>query len=79
VNAERAIISVLGATCNQPVAVHCASAEGDHLVLRGFVSDVNGRHCLSARAEGPRGAIDDLVHEVGQSLLADGALELLAQ
>jgi len=79
VNAERAIISVLGATCNQPVAVHCASAEGEHLVLRGFVSDVNGRHCLSARAEGPRGAIDDLVHEVGQSLLADGALELLAQ
>ena len=77
VSAERAIISLLGATCNQPVAVHCALAAADQIVLQGFVSDVNGQNCLKARAEGHHRALNELIKEVGESLLSQGALDLL--
>lgn len=77
VSAERAIISLLGATCNQPVAVHCALEAADQIVLQGFVSDVNGQNCLKARAEGHHRALNELVKEVGESLLSQGALDLL--
>jgi hydroxymethylbilane synthase len=76
-NAERALVAALGASCNTPLGAH-AEALGDALRLTAFVGLPDGSHWIRDTLEGPAGDPTVLGAEVARRLDAAGAAEVLA-
>ena len=77
VHAERAMSRALNGSCQVPLGGY-AIQRGDMLVLNGFVSSVDGRTFLTARAEAPCRYADSLGRAVARQLLDQGAGDIIA-
>jgi hydroxymethylbilane synthase len=76
VRAERRVLAELGGGCQVPVGVY-ARIEGEQLHLHGVVVSVDGKTLVRQDAQGPVGAAEELGELLGQSLLEQGAQEIL--
>lgn len=74
--AERALVTALGADCRTPLG-GVATAAGDDLRLRGVVASPDGARLVRHEARGPAAAPAVLGAEVAAGLLAAGAGPLL--
>lgn len=77
VRAERAMNEMLNGGCQVPIGSF-AEIEGDQLRLRGLVASVDGKTIITAAQSGPVDASEQLGKAVAESLLAQGAGEILA-
>ena len=74
--AERAINQRLGGGCQVPIAGF-AQIEGQQLILRGLVGDLEGKQILRSHLSGPPQEAQSLGDKLAQELLAKGAKKLL--
>ncbi len=74
--AERAFLATLEGGCQVPIAAH-AILEGDSLLLRGRVGDVEGVQLLDQQIRGPRSDAAILGVTLARQLLDAGAREIL--
>ncbi len=79
VGAERRIAAALGADCHSPLAAYaeCFPVNGIRLTARVLAPD--GSQCLEASEEGSTRAVSDLVDDMANQLIAQGATEILAK
>jgi len=76
--AERAVVALLGATCNSPLGVHAAIDPGaSRMRIDAFVGLPDGSEWLRDRIEGDGGEPTLLGAELAKRLLDTGARELL--
>jgi hydroxymethylbilane synthase len=78
VAAERGFLVALGGDCNTPLAGHATVAAGQ-VVLRGAVSDLEGRRWLEDGGSAPVAGAEALGRAVAERLLGAGAGELLGR
>ena len=76
--AERALVTVLGATCHTPIGAH-AEQRGGALGLRAFVGLPDGSHWIRDELNGDADDPAALGRAVAQRLAAAGARELLEE
>lgn len=76
VSAERAMNRKLEGGCQVPIAGF-AELNGDNISLRGLVASEDGNTVLRAEATAPRAEAEALGIRVAESLLADGAGDIL--
>jgi hydroxymethylbilane synthase len=74
--AERAVVSLLDATCATPIGVH-AEVDGEQMRLDAFVGLPDGSEWIRDRVEGPATEPALLGAEMSQRLLATGARDIL--
>jgi hydroxymethylbilane synthase len=74
--AERAVVSLLDATCATPIGVH-AKVDGEQMRIDAFVGLPDGSEWIRDRVEGPASEPALLGAELSQRLLATGARDLL--
>ncbi len=77
VKAERAINRRLGGSCQVPIGGF-AQIIDEQLVLKGLVGDIQGTKLLFAEMKGTMEMAEQIGNDVAQSLLDQGAAELLA-
>ena len=75
--AERAALTGLGGGCQTPIGL-LARISGDECLLDGVVVGVTGQPYYSARASGPMADASSVGQSLAESLLAQGAGELIA-
>jgi hydroxymethylbilane synthase len=75
--AERAVSRALGGSCQVPLAAY-AQLEGTQLTLKAVVATPDGKTIYRAELKGPSAQAELLGTTVAQSLMAQGAGELLA-
>lgn len=75
--AERAVSRALGGSCQVPLAAY-AQLEGTQLTLKALVATPDGKTIYRAELKGPSAQAELLGTTVAQSLMAQGAGELLA-
>jgi hydroxymethylbilane synthase len=78
VTAERAMNHRLGGGCQTPIAGH-AELRGDTLTLRGLVSYPDGRRVVRSEMRGNAGEAESLGVQLAETLLKQGAEEILEQ
>ncbi len=76
VDAERAVLSMLGGGCHLPMGV-LARADGDRLTLHARVVAPDGKRMVEERGTGALSEAAALGVDVGERLVAGGARELL--
>ena len=77
---ERAVVRVLGATCNTPIGVHAVGEEEGSMKMTAFVGLPDGSRWIRDELEMPfSDAVSLLGHRVAERLLSAGADELLAE
>lgn len=76
VRAERAMNARLEGGCQVPIGSF-ATLDGDTLTLTGMVGQTDGSELLFAKTSGPRSAAESLGVSVAESLLAQGAGNIL--
>ena len=76
VTAERAVSKTLGGSCQVPLGAF-AELHGNEIFLRAFVASVDGADFLTAEIRGDKNNAENLGLEVAQSLLNQGAGEIL--
>jgi hydroxymethylbilane synthase len=76
--AERALLSALGGDCHVPIG-GVATLGGLRLTLRAIVASVDGSRVLHEQQQGSASDAVGLGHRVGDSLLAAGAADILAE
>lgn len=74
--AERAVVSLLEATCSTPIGVR-AQADGERMSVDAFVGLPDGSEWIRDRVEGGAAEPATLGAELAQRLLATGAREIL--
>jgi hydroxymethylbilane synthase len=74
--AERAVVSLLDATCATPIGVH-AKVGGEGMRIDAFVGLPDGSEWIRDRVEGPASEPAFLGAELAQRLLATGARDIL--
>ena len=77
-SAERAAVSVLGATCDTPVGV-CARHRDGMLVLRGFAGMPDGSEHVYDEVTGDSDQPVALGEALVERMAGEGAIELLAR
>ncbi|AHE66067.1 hydroxymethylbilane synthase [Legionella oakridgensis] len=77
VNTERQVNAHLGGNCHSSLAVFCKAAPHSQLLLHAKVSSMDGRVVISNSQRGHQRDATILADNCAQSLLRDGALELL--
>ena len=75
---ERDFISKIGAGCSAPVACN-AVREGDEIVFRVMLGFPDGSKIMRERAVVPVETSENLGNEIAEIMIANGALELLAE
>ncbi len=75
---ERDFISKIGAGCSAPVACN-AVRDGDEIVFRVMLGFADGSKIMRERAVVPVEASENLGNEMAELMIAEGALELLAE
>ncbi|MCK5237635.1 MAG: hydroxymethylbilane synthase, partial [Deltaproteobacteria bacterium] len=78
VKAERALLKRLEGGCQVPIAAYGVT-EGDKLTLSGLVASVDGSRVIKSGVEGGIGSAEELGVTLAESLLRDGALEILKE
>ncbi len=78
ITAERALLRCLGGSCQVPVAGR-ARVHGQQLLLKGLIASLDGRRVVSHETSGPIDQAHALGLDLGQTLLAMGAGEILAE
>lgn len=68
VGAERALLAAIGGDCHTPLAGY-AELHGNELILRAFLSDVDGSNLRRVQMHGPAAAPQQLGHLVAKALL----------
>jgi hydroxymethylbilane synthase len=76
VTAERALLAALGGGCQVPIGAHATVADG-RLHLIGVVISPDGANSVRDRAEGPVSDAARIGRELGETLLAAGADQIL--
>jgi hydroxymethylbilane synthase len=80
VTAERAVVGLLGATCNSPLGVHASIDSGSRQMrIEAFVGLPDGSEWLRDRIEGDSEEPTLLGAELAKRLVDTGARDLLAQ
>jgi len=74
--AERAVVTLLDATCATPIGVH-AKVDGEQMLMNAFVGLPDGSEWIRDRVEGPATEPALLGAELAQRLLATGARDIL--
>ncbi len=78
VTAERAVVALLGATCNSPLGVHASiDLESSQMRIEGFAGLPDGSEWLRDRIEGDSAEPTLLGAELAKRLLDTGARDLL--
>lgn len=77
VRSERALNRRLGGGCQVPLAGY-AELEGDRIHMRGLVGLPDGTRILRSEAEGPADSPEEIGLAIAESLLAQGAGDILA-
>ncbi|MGZ8648433.1 MAG: hydroxymethylbilane synthase [Solirubrobacteraceae bacterium] len=77
-NAERALVQALDASCHTPIGAHAVTADGE-LRLRAFVGLPDGSHWIRDELDGSPDEPAVLGSAVGERLLAAGAADLLRE
>ena len=76
VRAERAVLRRVGGGCQVPIAAH-AFMENSNLSLQGLVANLEGTQVIRAGAKGPASNPEALGAAVAESLLRQGARQIL--
>jgi hydroxymethylbilane synthase len=76
VQAERALVHALGASCNTPVGAHCRPLTDDRVELSAWVGLPDGSAWLSDRVRGPAGRVG---RSCAERMLVAGAADLLRE
>ena len=77
IDAERRFLVGLGGSCTTPLGIH-AELDGRRMLLRGFLSSIDGSRQIRDRVEGPAEEASKLADELLQRFWKAGAAELLA-
>ena len=75
VTVERQFLGRLGGGCQVPIGAHAVSREDGSLLLRGMLSDLDGRRIMRAQIIGAPGSKAGV--ELAERLLDDGAQEIV--
>ena len=75
--AERAFSKRLGGSCDVPLGCY-ATHDGDTLSLTGFVASPDGKRMVRLGLHGKSSQAEELGTQLAETLLADGAAEILA-
>ncbi|HHT0592581.1 TPA: hydroxymethylbilane synthase [Legionella anisa] len=78
VHAERKVNALLGGNCHVPLAVFCAPIKDKHLSLQAKILSLDGSQIITSTQTGPLELATSLAERCAQSLLAQGAVNLLA-
>lgn len=78
VQSERQVNALLGGNCHVPLAVYCTPITNTELLLRAKVATVDGKIIISNSQQGSLHEAKRLADKCAQTLLANGAAELLA-
>jgi len=78
VAAERAVVAALGGGCQTPIGVIAEVQDGE-IDVRAVVVSLDGARAVRGRLRGPRATADALGRRLADRLIADGALEILAE
>jgi hydroxymethylbilane synthase len=78
VHAERRVNALLGGNCHVPLAVFCAPIENKQLSLHAKILTLDGAQMITSTQTGPIEQATSLAEHCAQSLLAQGAANLLA-
>ena len=78
VTAERAFVAALGGGCQTPIGA-IAEVQDREIDLRAVVVSLDGARAVRGRQRGPRAVAGDLGRRLADRLIADGALEILAE
>ncbi|MBW2609329.1 MAG: hydroxymethylbilane synthase [Deltaproteobacteria bacterium] len=78
VKAERAFLKELAGGCQVPVAAH-GRLDGDRLILRGMVAELDGSREIRDEINGQRENPEEIGVTLAKRLLASGADEILAR
>lgn len=78
IDAERRFLVGLGGSCTTPLGIH-AEVAGERVVLRGFLSSVDGAGQIRDRAEGPASEAMRLADELLGRFMRAGAEKLLGR
>ena len=73
---ERDFISKIGAGCSAPVACN-AVVDGDNIVFRVMLGFPDGTNVMQERVEKPLHNVENLGSELAQTMIEEGALQLL--
>jgi hydroxymethylbilane synthase len=73
---ERAFLARLEGGCRVPIAAYAEARDGQ-LRLRGYVGAVDGSHHLRREIEGELSRAESLGLELAESMLAEGAAEII--
>jgi hydroxymethylbilane synthase len=76
--AERAVATTLGANCTSPVASF-ATIEGSTLTIDALVASIDGSRIIREQSTGPADDAESVGTEVAETLLRQGAGDLLAE
>jgi len=76
--AERAFLARLEGGCQVPIAAY-ATLDGDQLLLKGLVGEVDGSRIIRRELCGPRAEAERIGRELAETILAEGADEILAR
>ncbi|KTD23060.1 hydroxymethylbilane synthase [Legionella londiniensis] len=77
VRSERIVARALGGNCHTPLAVFCKPTDDSKLLLRAKILAVDGSKVLSSSQRGDIQDAEKLAKDCAESLLADGARELI--
>ncbi len=78
VHAERRVNALLGGNCHVPLAVFCAPIENKQLSLHAKILTLDGSQIITSTQTGPIEQATSMAECCAQSLLAQGAANLLA-
>jgi porphobilinogen deaminase len=78
IDAERRFLVGLGGSCTTPLGIH-AQVQGDRVVLRGFLSSVDGAKQIRDGLDGPAADAFKLADELLDRFWAKGAATLMGQ
>lgn len=77
VMAERAMNTALNGGCQVPIGGYATLDEHDQINLRGLVGEIDGSRLIQAQASAPRHQARQLGQQVAQTLLEQGAADIL--
>ena len=77
IRSERIVTRMLGGNCHTPLAVFCKPTTDESLLLHAKILSVDGQKMLSNSQSGGIESATQLARACAQSLLADGARELI--
>lgn len=78
VRAERSFLKRLEGGCQVPIAGY-GRLEGDRIILKGMVAELDGREIIKDEVSGPKGQPEDIGITLAEELLNSGADKILSR